>query len=75
MTFFIVRISCPDCTGQDDQGCFDGATSTVSVGDIKVAPVAADYEVTAVFSTREAAEEAGRKITQGSIWTYEVVEK
>lgn len=28
MSYF-VRLSCPDCTGEDPQGCFDGGTELI----------------------------------------------
>ena len=53
-----VRVSCPDCTGEDPDGCNDGAP----------------WELHATFATRKAAEEAGSRATRDSIYEYEVIE-
>ena len=53
------RLSCPDCTGIDPQGCFDGSAHT-------------DDEL---FDTPELAIEAGCKATHDVIWEFEVIDE
>lgn len=53
------RLSCPDCTGIDPQGCFDGET----------------YTSEDVFDTPQEANKAGWKATLSNIYEYEVVDE
>ena len=46
------RIWCPDCTGEDSQGCFDGETVFCEE----------------IVGTREAAVDAGLKFISDGIW-------
>ena len=58
-TKFRVRIYCPDCTGEDMGGCFDGGTKLLDD----------------IFETREQAEKAGDEYVDDSIWNYEIEEE
>src|SRR6266702_7141491 len=53
------RLSCPDCTDIDPQGCFDGGTHTSEE----------------IFDTPEEASEAGYKATSHNIYKFEVVDE
>lgn len=52
------RLWCPDCLGEDFQGCFDGRVKD-------------DEEL---FDTHEEALDAGYDATSRTIWEFEVVE-
>lgn len=51
-------VSCPDCTGVDMAGCFDGGT----------------HDSDETYPTREEAEAAGAKCVKHGIWEYRVEE-
>lgn len=53
------RLSCPDCTGIDPEGCFDGGTWT------------SEDE----FDTPEEAADAGYEATRRTITEYEVIDE
>ena len=55
---FRYRVWCPDCSGVDYQGCFDGF----------------DYLSEETFATYEEADKAGDEYTKKWIWEYEVTE-
>ncbi|HJT55901.1 MAG TPA: hypothetical protein VJ761_05365 [Ktedonobacteraceae bacterium] len=53
------RLSCPDCTGIDPQGCFDGGT----------------YTSEEEYDTPQEAMEEGYKATLHNIYEFEVVDE
>jgi hypothetical protein len=56
---FQVRLSCRDCTGEDEQGCFEGGTELLNDGE--------------QFDTRELAAAAGIAAIRGvGPWHFEV---
>jgi hypothetical protein len=57
--FYHYRLSCPDCTDIDPQGCFDGGT----------------YTSETAFDTPQAAGDAGYQATRNTIYTFEVVDE
>lgn len=59
-----VRIFCPDCTGDDYQGCFDGGTELLCGPGIDDGPIE--------FDTKEEAESAGADECAKSIWKFEI---
>ena len=56
---YYYRLWCPDCCGQDYEGCFDGR--------IETSPTP--------YNTPQEANEAGQNETRGFIWKYEVVDE
>ena len=53
------RLSCPDCTDIDPQGCFDGGTHTSEE----------------IFDTPQEACDAGYKATFHNIYEFEVIDE
>jgi hypothetical protein len=59
----MVKLWCPDCCGEDFQGCFEGGTEILSDRDGEPN----------IFATRETAEEIGELEVYDTIWKFEVV--
>jgi hypothetical protein len=60
-----IQITCPDCTGQDYQGCGEGHPWDLD-----------DVDGTIVFDTKEAAEvkvDSLERENYGGIWEFEVL--
>jgi hypothetical protein len=61
---FVVEVWCPDCNGEDYQGCFDGTYEVL----------ADDFHPYGrrVFATHEEAEAAGNEYVKNTIWRFDV---
>lgn len=59
MSRYRYRLTCPDCTDIDPQGCFDGG----------------HYDSEEEFATVEEATEAGHKATRRTIYEFAVIDE
>ncbi len=66
-----VRVWCPDCCGEDFQGCFEGGSEVLH--EMKVEGGKFTYP-DLLFPTKAEAEKAGGDYTSHSIWQYEIEE-
>lgn len=66
MNKYVVKITCPDCTGIDSQGCFDGGYGYLENDDFE----------SATFDTMAEAEQAWDEAWDGDhgIWEFEIKE-
>ena len=61
---WIVDVWCPDCCGEDYQGCFEGGSELLTDDILTGKP--------RVFATREEAEAAGDAEVRNTIWKFDV---